>query len=196
MPGLGFVALVNQQLPTLPQSTLLMRLADLHEYCYGPKNGPLTPHPVTGESLPTGVGGHTPFFQWWDALLTLVATGHEFSGTVHAVGEGVSDLEVGQKVVVFPSIMDHTCHYCHEEIFGLCESRGFMGYSGYGGGMQEYVCVERIAIHKVPRHVPLDIAALTEPLAVAWHGVLLSNPKPDHVALVLGAGKRDEACYI
>ncbi|BCS17688.1 uncharacterized protein APUU_10516S [Aspergillus puulaauensis] len=143
--------------------------SDLHEYCYGPKNGPLTPHPVTGESLPTGVG-------------------HEFSGTVHAVGEGVSDLEVGQKVVVFPSIMDHTCHYCHEEIFGLCESRGFMGYSGYGGGMQEYVCVERIAIHKVPHHVPLDIAALTEPLAVAWHGVLLSNPKPDHVALVLGAG--------
>ncbi|OBT82487.1 hypothetical protein VE02_08160 [Pseudogymnoascus sp. 03VT05] len=84
--------------------------------------------------------------------------------------------------------MDHTCYYCKEEIFGLCESRGFMGFHGYGGGMQEYVCVERIAIHKVPAHVPLDIAALTEPLAVAWHGVLLAKPEPSHIALVLGAG--------
>ncbi|KAF2101323.1 GroES-like protein [Rhizodiscina lignyota] len=143
--------------------------SDLHEYLHGPKNGPLTPHPVTGETLPTGVG-------------------HEFSGTVAAVGEGVSDLDVGQKVAVFPSIMDHTCYYCKEEIFGLCKSRGFMGFSGYGGGMQEYVCVERVAIHKVPEHVPLDIAALTEPLAVAWHAVALSEPKPTDIALVLGAG--------
>ncbi|KAL2844098.1 chaperonin 10-like protein [Aspergillus pseudoustus] len=143
--------------------------SDLHEYIHGPKNGPLTPHPVTGEQLPTGVG-------------------HEFSGIVAGVGEGVSDLRIGEKVVVFPSIMDHTCYYCREEIFGLCQSRGFMGFSGYGGGMQEYVCVERIAIHKVPDHVPLDLAALTEPLAVAWHGVLLAQPKPTDIALVLGAG--------
>ncbi|KAF9882911.1 hypothetical protein FE257_004892 [Aspergillus nanangensis] len=143
--------------------------SDLHEYLHGPKNGPLAPHPVTGEQLPTGVG-------------------HEFSGTVAGLGEGVSDLQIGEKVVVFPSIMDHTCYYCKEEIFGLCQSRGFMGFSGYGGGMQEYVCVERIAIHPVPDHVPLDIAALVEPLAVAWHGVLLAEPKPADIALVLGSG--------
>ncbi|KFZ20385.1 hypothetical protein V502_03201 [Pseudogymnoascus sp. VKM F-4520 (FW-2644)] len=143
--------------------------SDLHEYLHGPKNCPLTPHPVTGETLPTGVG-------------------HEFSGSVAEVGEGVSDLEIGQKCVIFPSIMDHTCYYCKEEIFGLCKSRGFMGFSGFGGGMQEYVCVERIAIHTVPEHVPLDIAALTEPLAVAWHGVLLAKPKSSDIAFVLGAG--------
>jgi len=85
--------------------------------------------------------------------------------------------------------MDHTCYYCKEEIFGLCKSRGFMGFSGYGGGMQEYVCVERLAIHKVPEHVPLDIAALVEPLAVAWHAALLAEPKPTDIALVLGAGE-------
>ncbi|KAJ5521055.1 hypothetical protein N7463_001508 [Penicillium fimorum] len=162
--------------PTIKHGWVLVKNAwsgicgsDLHEYLHGPKNGPLTPHPITGETLPTGVG-------------------HEFSGTVVEVGEGVSDLDIGQKVVVFPSIMDHDCYYCKEQIFGLCKSRGFMGFSGYGGGMQEYVCVERIAIHKVPDHVPLDIAALAEPLAVAWHGVLLAKPQPNQIALVLGAG--------
>lgn len=153
----------------------------------------MTPHPITGEKLPTGVGQLPPFLRYnfvqGPTNIQILNVGHEFSGTVAGVGEGVSDLEIGQKVVVFPSIMDHTCYYCDQEIFGLCKQRGFMGFHGYGGGMQEYVCVERIAIHKVPEHVPLDVAALTEPLAVAWHGVLLSQPKPTDIAFVLGAGE-------
>src|SRR6266498_3571669 len=104
--------------------------------------------------------------------------GHEFSGTIVELGEGVMDLTVGQKVAVFPVITDHTCFYCKQELYGSCDSWGFMGCSGWGGGMQEYTCVEREAIHVLPDDMPLDVGALVEPLAVAWHAVQLAKPKP------------------
>ena len=66
------------------------------------------------------------------------------------VGEGVDDLKVGERCAVFPVLTDGTCYYCEKEMYGMCESWGFLGYSGYGGGMAEYVCVERKAVHVVP----------------------------------------------
>lgn len=115
--------------------------------------------------------------------------GHEFSGTIVEVGEGVTDLEIGQNVAVFPVITDHTCYWCRQETYGLCEKWGFLGYSGYGGGMAQYICVEAEAIHKLPDNIPLDVAALVEPLAVAWHAVKLSKLGAEHHSLVVGAGK-------
>ncbi len=56
--------------------------------------------------------------------------------------------------------------------------------------MAEYICVERKAIHKIPDSVPLDVAALVEPLAVAWHAVKLGKMEATDTALVLGAGKQ------
>ena len=144
--------------------------SDLHEYRVGPKNAPTKPHILTGETIPT-------------------VFGHEFSGTVEELGEGVNDIEVGQKVAVFPVLTDGTCHWCERECYGLCPQWGFLGYSGYGGGMAEYVCVERKAVHKIPKSISLDIAALVEPLAVGWHAVKLGQAgKGDH-CLVVGAGE-------
>ncbi len=62
--------------------------SDLHEYLEGPLFIPAAghPHPISGESAP-------------------VVMGHEFSGTITALGEGVDDLEVGQSVVVEPYII-------------------------------------------------------------------------------------------
>lgn len=115
--------------------------------------------------------------------------GHEFSGTVVRLGEGVgNDLKVGDRCAVFPVLTDGTCYYCEEELYGMCEKWGFLGYSGYGGGMAEYVAVERRAVHVVPEGVGLDVAALVEPLAVGWHAVRIGGIKEGMTALVLGAG--------
>ena len=144
--------------------------SDLHEYLIGPRVSPTKPHVLTGETLPSVLG-------------------HEFSGTITELGEGVDDLEVGQKVAVFPVITDGTCYWCQKEVLGMCESWGFMGYSGWGGGMAEYVCVKRKEIHVIPENVELDVAALVEPLAVGWHGVKLGDMKEGETALVIGAGE-------
>lgn len=113
--------------------------------------------------------------------------GHEFSGTVAALGEGVDGVNVGDRVVIFPA-SDDGCFYCENEIYGACHRWGFMGYSGGGEGMQEYTCVPQKSLHFLPSNVPLEIGALVEPLAVAWHAVKLANPGPVDITLVLGAG--------
>jgi 2-desacetyl-2-hydroxyethyl bacteriochlorophyllide A dehydrogenase len=163
-------------IPTVKPGWVLVRSAwagvcgsDLHEYLIGPKTAPTTPHVLTGETIPT-------------------VFGHEFSGMVVELGEGVSDLKVGAKCAVFPVLTDGTCYYCTQELYGMCESWGFLGYSGYGEGMAEYVCVERAAVHVVPEGMGLDVAALVEPLAVGWHAVKVGRVEEGMTALVLGAG--------
>ncbi|KAH0837715.1 chlorophyll synthesis pathway protein BchC [Fonsecaea pedrosoi CBS 271.37] len=143
--------------------------SDLHEYVIGPANMPVEPHILTGETIPSVIG-------------------HEFSGTIEAVGEGVDDLSPGQKVAVFPVLTDGTCYWCQQNTYGMCDKWGFLGYSGWGGGMAQYVCVQRREIHVIPDSIPLDVAALVEPLAVGWHAVKKSAVKPGDLCLVLGAG--------
>jgi threonine dehydrogenase-like Zn-dependent dehydrogenase len=87
-------------------------LIDLHEYLGGASLIPSAhPHPITGEKVP----------------LTL---GHEFSGTVVEVGEGVKDHKVGDRVCVQPIIFDGTCGACKEGYINCCYSNGFIGLSG------------------------------------------------------------------
>jgi len=95
---------------------------DLHEYLDGPNICPTTPHPITGEKVP----------------LTL---GHEFSGVIEEVGEGVHDYRPGDRVVVQPIIYDGTCGACLEGLINCCYSNGFIGLSGWGGGLAEHIVV-------------------------------------------------------
>lgn len=100
----------------------------------------------------------------------------------------MSNVKVGQKVAVFPIITDGSCYWCEKETYGLCESWGFLGYSGYGGGFAEYLCVESQACHIIPDSMGLDVAALVEPLAVGWHAVKIAELSPSDHALVVGSG--------
>ena len=72
---------------------------------------PTTPHPITNEKIP----------------LTL---GHEFSGVVEEVGEGVHDIKVGAKVTIQPIIYDGTCGACRAGYINCCDNNGFVGLSG------------------------------------------------------------------
>jgi (R,R)-butanediol dehydrogenase/meso-butanediol dehydrogenase/diacetyl reductase len=143
---------------------------DLHEYLEGPILVPTAdaPHPLTGEAVP-------------------ITLGHEFAGVVHEVGDGVDDVHVGDRVVVEPYIICGHCDACTQGRYNVCQSLGFVGLSGFGGGFSQFVVAERRWIHPLG-DLGTDVGALVEPLAIAHHAVRLSGAKPKHSALVFGAG--------
>ncbi|KAI9828103.1 MAG: hypothetical protein M1832_003630 [Thelocarpon impressellum] len=130
---------------------------------------PTTPHPITGEKVPLTIG-------------------HEFSGRVEEVGRGVTDMKPGERVVVQPIIYDGTCGACKEGLINCCSSNGFVGLSGWGGGLSEHVVLPRASVYALPDNVSLELGALVEPMAVAWHAVNVSPYKPSDSVLVLGGG--------
>ena len=143
---------------------------DLHEYLEGPIFAPTAeaPHPLTGESVP-------------------ITLGHEFAGVVAELGDGVTSVRVGDRVVVEPYIVCGRCDPCRNGRYNVCQSLGFVGLSGFGGGFSQYVVAEERWVHPLGE-LGTDVGALIEPLAVAYHAVKLSGARPDHSALVFGAG--------
>ena len=102
----------------------------------------------------------------------------------------MTGFEVGQKVAVQPSIYCASCGACKVGAENACPNGGFVGLSGGGGGMSEEVSVPAKAVFALPEGIDLDVGALVEPLAVAWHAVDASNIKDikEPTALVLGGG--------
>jgi threonine dehydrogenase-like Zn-dependent dehydrogenase len=111
---------------------------DLHEYLGGPNLCPTSSHPVTGEKVP----------------LTL---GHEFSGIVEEVGSSVTKYKPGDRVVVQPIIFDRTCGACLAGQINCCYNNGFVGISGFGGGLSEHIVLDESFFHHLPDNVPLEI---------------------------------------
>ncbi|GAA2842678.1 (R,R)-butanediol dehydrogenase/meso-butanediol dehydrogenase/diacetyl reductase [Leucobacter komagatae] len=147
--------------------------SDLHLYHDGPMPPAptdTTAHPISGETLP-------------------VVFGHEFSGVVEEVGEGVTGIAVGDHVAVEPLMVCGVCHACKANKYNLCEKMGFIGISGLGGGLSEHIVVEERWVHKVGE-MPLDQAALLEPLAVSLHAVRHAgaDAAAGKTAVVGGAG--------
>jgi threonine dehydrogenase-like Zn-dependent dehydrogenase len=156
-----------------------------------------------------------------------VTFGHEFSGTVLEVGEGVKGFKPGQHVSIQPTIYCGSCGACALDLQNVCYKGGFVGLSGYGnqpfylpysrapcltgredvfmlpalsslkkhvanslvgGGLSDAVVVPADYVLPLPEHIPLDVAALVEPLAVGWHAVTQSPLKKDSNILILGGG--------
>ena len=113
--------------------------------------------------------------------------GHEMSGTIAAVGDGVGGMAVGQKVVVRP--LDHCgdCPACHAGHEHICHNLKFLGLDT-DGAMQEIWNVPAHTIHMLPDDIRMDHAALIEPVAVACHDVRLSRLQAGEDALVIGGG--------
>lgn len=145
--------------------------SDLHEYLGGanliPKDG--EPHAITGETLP-------------------IVMGHEFSGVVEEVGEGVTKVKKGDHVAIYPLISDGDCNSCELGLDNCCDKNGFVGLSGWGGGMAEFLVVPERLVEPLLPNVSLELGALVEPLAVGWHAVVISPFKETDTVLVLGGG--------
>ena len=118
--------------------------------------------------------------------------GHEAAGVVAAVGEGVSGFAAGDRVTFDSTVYCGDCRYCQRGDVNLCDNRQVVGVSTpdfrRAGAFAEYVVVpERICYH-LPEGLSFAEAAMLEAVAVALHGVAVSDLKGGETALVIGAG--------
>ncbi len=114
--------------------------------------------------------------------------GHEFSGTVVEVGEGVTGVAEGDRVAVWPL---HSCDSCAACVRGLhsgCRRLACQGISSPGGGMSTFTTVRADKVFVLPDGVDLLLGALVEPMATGWHAVERSGVRPGQSALVVGGG--------
>ena len=102
--------------------------------------------------------------------------GHEPAGEVVEVGRDVTGIAVGDHVVINP----------------MAGPGGIIGNGGPTGGLADYLLIEQAvrgrSLEVVPDHIPFQVAALNEPMAVARHGVNQVAPKPSDKVVVFGAG--------
>jgi 2-desacetyl-2-hydroxyethyl bacteriochlorophyllide A dehydrogenase len=113
--------------------------------------------------------------------------GHEMSGVVAALGEGVEGLSAGDKVVVRPLVHCGRCPACEAGHSHICHNLKFLGLDT-DGALQERWTVPAHTVHRLPASMPLRHAALVEPLAVACHDVRLGRVRGGETALVIGGG--------
>ncbi|MDR2221368.1 MAG: 2,3-butanediol dehydrogenase [Flavobacteriaceae bacterium] len=143
--------------------------SDLHEYVHGPQLIPVDqPYPLNGHQGVTTLG-------------------HEFSGIVEEIGDNVSHIKVGDRVVVEPIYKNFDSPFVTSGEYNLGEHLGFIGLAG-NGGFAKYVVVEDYMIHKIPDTMSFEQGALVEPAAVAVYSVLQSGLKVGQSVLVSGAG--------
>ena len=106
----------------------------------------------------------------YESVLPEVTFGHELSGIVKKVGTKANEWKVGDQAVMIALQTPHDPddRYCRDNLPQLSSRRRVQGLH-LDGGMAEYVCVDVEFLISVPDGLPLQLAALTEPLSVAEH---------------------------
>lgn len=114
--------------------------------------------------------------------------GHEFSGVISEVGEGVTGILPYQRVAIVPIVPCMQCEYCKVGDYNLCDNYDFLG-SRSDGALAEFVRVKAVNCVEVPDSVSLEAAAMLDPMAVALHGIRRAGgiDAGEHF-VVLGAG--------
>ncbi|HJX12733.1 MAG TPA: alcohol dehydrogenase catalytic domain-containing protein [Dehalococcoidales bacterium] len=116
-----------------------------------------------------------------------ITIGHEFAGKVAAVGKGVSDFRVGERVTGVGYYYCGECYVCKEGRYNLCVNQGFTGLFT-DGCMAEYVIVPAYACYHLPDGVSDEAGAMVEPLAVALHAVRQARVQLGNTVAVVGDG--------
>ena len=122
--------------------------------------------------------------------------GHEMSGTIVRVGEGVSDFALGDRVMAYHHIPCGECYYCRKKTFAQCEVYKKVGctagFVSSGGGFAQYNRVMdwivRRGLVKIPDEVPFEQAAFLEPVNTCYKAIQLLNLQTDETVLVIGQG--------
>ena len=125
--------------------------------------------------------GHNPFAKYPRVI------GHEFYGIIDAVGDGVTDRKVGQRVSVDPVISCGHCYPCSVGKPNVCTSLVVLGVHR-DGGFSEYVVVPAQNCWLVPDTVPDRHAVMVEPFTIAANVTGQVKPPAQDIALVFGAG--------
>ncbi len=113
--------------------------------------------------------------------------GHEFSGTVAKVGSNVQTFKIGARVSVDPNDTCGSCYYCRNGKAHFCEKMIGIGTTTHGG-FAEYCTFHARQAYKIPDSLPLELAAMAEPVSCCLHGADLCHIRPGDTVLVIGAG--------
>ncbi len=116
-----------------------------------------------------------------------VVLGHELSGVIDAVGEGVSTDRIGQRVTVIPHQVCGTCGACRHELYNFCENLKCTG-AETDGAQCDYFCIDSRMALEIPETMTLEQAAMVEPACVAFHGAKRAHILPEDRVLIVGAG--------
>ena len=142
---------------------------DIEEWQYGPlwvQYG--SPNPLSGRSAP-------------------LVMGHEISGVIDSVGQGVDGWSAGERVVVNNVRTCGTCFWCTRSQQAVCPNMAVAGLSA-DGGLAEYMTWPADMIVRLPDSIPDVAAPLTEPAMVGVHAARRSGVKPGDTVCVLGCG--------
>lgn len=123
-----------------------------------------------------------------DARVTLPAVlGHEMSGTISSLGEGVTGWSLGDRVTVMPLSWCGHCPACRAGHHHICHNLDFLGIDSPGSMQARWTVSENVLV-ALPPTLSLEAAALAEPSAVAVHDVRRSGLREGERALVVGGG--------
>lgn len=114
--------------------------------------------------------------------------GHEASGLVVGLGEGVTNLQVGDRVAIEPGVPCRMCDFCKGGRYNLCLDVVFCATPPDDGNLARYYTHAADFCYKLPDHVSYDEGALLEPLSVGVHACLRAGVKMGDKVLVCGAG--------
>lgn len=113
--------------------------------------------------------------------------GHEFSGTIEEVGEGVTSLKAGDRVAGVPLVPCMKCEDCQKGNYSLCKNYSFIGSREFGS-FAEYVVVPEKNAVKFDEEVSFEQGAFFEPATVALHGLQRVPYKGGKTVAILGGG--------
>lgn len=143
---------------------------DLHDYIGPAKSIPVDqPHPLTGHKAP-------------------VIMGHEFSGDVTEIGEGVENIKTGDRVCVMPLHRCGKCYFCQRGLYHLCVMQAGTGLQWYWGAFADYCKVHSYNVIKMPNNMTYEQGALVEPTALAMYALDRGNFKAGDKVFIAGGG--------
>jgi L-iditol 2-dehydrogenase len=114
--------------------------------------------------------------------------GHEPAGTVVKAGAGVTGWSAGARAALEPAVYCYHCEFCRTGRHNICANIRFLSNNGIPGFFREFVNLPAHNLLAIPDSLPLDLATLIEPLAVAMHSLKFAALQPDETVAVFGTG--------
>ena len=114
--------------------------------------------------------------------------GHEPAGAVVRTGAGVTGWAAGARVALEPAVYCYHCEFCRSGRHNICANIRFLSNNGIPGFFREYVNLPAHNLLPIPDSLPLDLATIVEPLAVAMHSLKFASVQLGETVAVFGAG--------
>jgi L-iditol 2-dehydrogenase len=114
--------------------------------------------------------------------------GHELAGEVVEVGEDVTDLKPGDRVVIETVMGDDVCEYCRIQRYNICEHLYDVRTKYVSRAYGEFVCGPQRKFYKLPGHVSFEEAALIDTFSVCLHAHHRAEVGVNHKIVIIGAG--------